>query len=307
MEESYPGGRALIKKAFQLKGLSSASVDVMLSSVSLNTLKQYNSELKKWWAYCQERNLDVYRYDVPTILDFFSAHLDRGASYGTLNSARSALALIISPDLGSNPTIKRFFKGILQIKPLTPKYKCTWDPSIVLKYLSTLNNETINITCLGKKLAMLIALATAQRVQTLSLIDVRNVVEVEGGIDIKIPDRIKTSGKNVNQPTLFLPYFSEKPELCVASALTKYIDRTLNLRPPDCNKLFITYKKPHRPASSQTISKWLKCVLGKSGLDPSIFTAHSTRHASTSAAKRLGVSLDVIRNTAGWSGSSKVL
>ena len=35
-------------------------------------------------------------------------------------------------------------------------------------------------------------------------------------------------------------------------------------------------------------------------VDTSVFTAHSTRHASTSAAKRRGVDLDLIRKTAGW-------
>lgn len=134
------------------------------------TLKQYNSELKKWWNYCQEKAVNIYNYDVPKILDFLSAELGKGASYGTLNSARSALAMIISSELGSNPDIKRFFKGTLHLRPSKPKYKCTWDPSIVLRHLSTLKNEEIPITSLTQKVAMLIALATAQRVQTLSLI-----------------------------------------------------------------------------------------------------------------------------------------
>ena len=40
-------------------------------------------------------------------------------------------------------------------------------------------------------------------------------------------------------------------------------------------------------------------------VDTSVFTAHSTRHASTSAAKRRGVDLDLIRKTAGWTKNSQ--
>ncbi|KAJ8980421.1 hypothetical protein NQ317_018813 [Molorchus minor] len=45
-------------------------------------------------------------------------------------------------------------------------------------------------------------------------------------------------------------------------------------------------------------------MLNRSGLDTSRFTAHSTRHASTSAAARKGVSYDTIRLAAGWTRRS---
>lgn len=52
-----------------------------------------------------------------------------------------------------------------------------------------------------------------------------------------------------------------------------------------------------------TIARWLKEILSKSGIDDS-FTAHSSRHAASSQAKRSGVSIEVIRRTAGWSSNS---
>ncbi|KAH9635903.1 hypothetical protein HF086_002463 [Spodoptera exigua] len=45
-------------------------------------------------------------------------------------------------------------------------------------------------------------------------------------------------------------------------------------------------------------------TLNEAGIDTSVFTAHSTRHASTSAASRAGLGIDLIRRTAGWSGTS---
>ncbi|PZC73632.1 hypothetical protein B5X24_HaOG209006 [Helicoverpa armigera] len=56
--------------------------------------------------------------------------------------------------------------------------------------------------------------------------------------------------------------------------------------------------------STQTLSRWIKDTLSLSGVDVSIFSAHSTRHAATSRARRAGVSVDQIRRTAGWSANS---
>lgn len=121
-------------------------------------------------------------------------------------------------------------------------------------------------------------------------------------IKIKITNKIKTSAINRSQPVLTLPYFRENSSLCVASILKKYLNRTQHIRLQNDSKLF---KKPNHPATSQTISRWIKSVLKSSGIDISKYTAHSTRHASTSKAARSGVNIDTIKNTAGWTKKSE--
>ncbi|VEN60834.1 unnamed protein product [Callosobruchus maculatus] len=91
-----------------------------------------------------------------------------------------------------------------------------------------------------------------------------------------------------------------KQELCAASSIVDYIQKTKPLRNKE-ETLILTHKKPYRPASSQTVSHWIKKkTLGLGGVDTSIFSAHSVRHASTSTAFKAGVSIEVIKNTAGW-------
>jgi integrase len=154
------------------------------------------------------------------------------------------------------------------------------------------------------KLTTLLALATGQRVQTLSKIDIRNIQKTKDQIEIFIPDLIKTSGPNKPQPCLLLPRFEDKPSLCLLSNLEEYLLRTADLRPADCYALLLTFKRPFRPATSQTISRWIKTILAKAGVDTNVFKAHSTRHASASHANRAGVDIDVIRKTVGWSNNS---
>ncbi|XP_044749614.1 uncharacterized protein LOC123310229 [Coccinella septempunctata] len=153
------------------------------------------------------------------------------------------------------------------------------------------------------KLVTLLALASGQRMQTLSLIKCSNIQETEEGIKIFIPDHTKTSGPGRFQPFINLPYFKEESRLCTASLLKQYLLQTKVVRQND--NLFITYKSPHGTASKQTLSRWVKEILKASGISDS-YNSHSTRHASTSDAFRKGLPLDAIRRSAGWSSSSRI-
>ncbi|XP_031329185.1 uncharacterized protein LOC116160187 [Photinus pyralis] len=305
MEKNFPGGRSLIREALKRKEVPLAAVEICLSSISLSTLRQYNSGLKRWWDFCSRQKLDVFISSPKDVLVFLSLEFDKGASFGTLNSIRAALGHVLNFDLGTNNLIKRFFKGVINVRPNLPKYSHIWDPEIVLKFLSNWDNNSVTIELLGKKLAVLLALATGHRVQTLSNIMVEDIVCLDEKIEIKIPNKIKTTAKNRYQPTLFIPFFKERPTICVASAIIVYLGKTKHLRSNYGQKLFLTHKKPFHDASSQTISRWIKDILRSSGIDTNIFSAHSTRHASTSIAAKRGVSIDTIRTTANWSEKSQ--
>lgn len=247
----------------------------------------------------------MFEASIPRIMSFFTEIFKSGAKYGTLNSYRSALSILIGERLGSDDRIARQFKGFYRLRPPAPKYDTTWDPSIVLDFLSILTpNKDIHLEHLTKKTVTLLALITAHRVQTLSKINIKNIEICPEVINIKIPDILKTSRLNASQPNLNIPFFRQRPEICPADTLLAYIEVTRPLR--TCDNLFISFKSPHKAVTSQTLSRWIKNTLFESGIDTSIFSAHSTRHASTSAAHNSGVNIDLIRKTAGWSGRSNV-
>lgn len=275
-----------------------------MASVTESTLKQYNTGLKLWWSYCIEHNINVFSVTTEHLLKFLTKCFQKGNSYGTLNSHRSAISQIASCDLSNDFRIKRFFRGIYGLRPNLPKYEITWDPSIVLKFLAKQINSQLNLRGLTQKTLVLLLLATGQRIQSIASIECQNITETADGINIKIPKRLKTSGRNKYQPNISLPFFNNNKQLCVAGAVKLYLEKTSNFRNALTNNLFMTHKKPFRNASSQTLSRWVKNILDKSGIDSKIFTAYSTRHAATSAAARKGVSIDVIRQSAGWSEKS---
>lgn len=281
-------------------------MSLTLASLSENTLKQYNVSLRLWWEFCNNKHLDYFTSSITSILQFLTGEFNnKGSSYGTMNSHRSALSLLW-PEIGSDARIKRLLKGVFRLRPNVPKYNSTWDPQVVLSLVSTwFPNTELPLEKLTKKLVILLALCTAHRVQTLSLIKIENISISNTQINIAIPDLIKTSAPGRAQPTLTLPYFKEDPSICPALVLKDYILVTQNKRTGDQGTLLLTHRAPHRAATCQTVSRWIRQVLGAAGIDSTVFGAHSTRHASTSAACASGVSIELIRKAAGWTSTSQ--
>ena len=255
--------------------------------------------LNQWNLFCIREKIDFFNPRNHSVLKFVTKKFKESASYGTSNSYRSTISSISTDKIREDPLISRLLKGIFKLKPVFPKYSFTWDVSIALNYVKKLFPlDKLSFATLTLKTVMLLSLGTAQRAQTIAGIQLKNVIIRTNEIQIKIIDFIKTSAPGREQPILILPFLRANPELCVASTLINYMQVSSNLR-GRTDKLFITTKKMHRAASSQTISRWIKYTLSESGIDITIFSRHSTRHSATSAAHKNGISLDIIRKTAG--------
>lgn len=258
-----------------------------------------------WYDFCKNKlNFNYQNPTKATLLAFLTFRYKNGASYGTLNTDRSAISIISHSKIGEDLEVSRFLKAVFRLNPPKARYTFTWDTTIVLDYLRTLSvSSNDNLCKISKKLVMLLALATAQRAQTLARININNILMTDLGITIIVDEILKTSSHNKPHQVLKFPTFIEDKELCIVTCLKDYLEITANIRNNE-KQLFISINKPHRAISSQTISRWIKEVLSDSGINTQIFKGHSTRSASTSKAKDLGISLETIRKTAGWSEGS---
>nr|CAH7749579.1 unnamed protein product [Callosobruchus chinensis] len=274
--QPFSNCRQVIREALLRGQVPNKSLEICMASISEATLKQYNCGLKLWWEFCSSRNINPFVVTVVNVLEFLSLQFNKGASYSSLNSYRSAIAQIAGPNLAQDFRMQRFFKGTYMLRPSLPKYEHTWDPCVVLNCLKQLKHAEISLEDLTHKCVTLLALATGQRLQTLALIEISNIHVSEDAIRITVPKRIRTSAKNKPQPM------------------------------GTENSLFITVKKPFHKASTQTLSRWIKTILRKSGIDVNIFTGYSVKHAAVSAASRKGLNYDTIRRAAGWSSNSKM-
>lgn len=290
-----------------MKNIPENALSTMLNSISENTIAQYTTTFKLWWHFCLKNKLSVFKSGVPEVIRFLQLILDtKSHKYGTFNSHRSALSLILLENISDDVRMKRFLKGINNLRPARPKYNVTWDTKPVIQCLENMYPlDNLSLKELSMKLSALLILITGQRVQTIFSINIDNIVENSNGFQAFISDKIKTSGINKVQPCLTIPLHKDNPSLCPGTTLKYYIEKTKDLRSQEEKYLFLSTRIPHLRASKDTISRWIKEILGKAGVN-SKFGTHSTRHASTSKAFQSGISLEIIRKTAGWSDASSV-
>lgn len=239
MEKSYPGCRDCVREAYRLKNVPPETADIMISSLTKSSMAQYNSGLSKWWSYCTTSAIDPYGASKTQVLAFLMEEFNKGLSYSSLNCYRSAIGLLYGPDLGEDPLVKRFFNGVAKERPPEPRYNSTWDPKLVLDEISKWGkNEDMTQMRLSQKVALLLPLVTSNRLQTVGLINIENIENKGDYIEIKIPDRIKTTKESKPQPTLILPFYKNDISICPAVALLAYIEKTKLMRGSE-QKLFI--------------------------------------------------------------------
>lgn len=278
----------------------------MLGSLSASTVKQYNSSLRSWWIFCRTSAAPLFTPTTAQFLTFLSQRLTGIHSYSSLNTLRSAVSLISHNEIGNHPLVRRFCKGVGALKPPRPRYEYVWDPSPVIAKLATLYpHESLPLAAVTKKLVLLLALGTGHRTQTLAALRLSQI-SLTDKLLIRVPDKLKTSAPGRPQPFFSFSPFVGHDSLCIYRLLKHYLDITRSLRPPSCDSLFISLSTPHKAVGQSTVSRWLRSGLAECGIDTEFFAPHSIRHASTSRAATKGVSLEVIRRAAGWTGQSRV-
>ena len=125
--------------------------------------------------FCTEKHADPMSSSINMILDFLATLFNSGIGYTARSALSSFLMLNEQVSVGNNTLVKRFMRGIFLLKPSLPRYNFTWDVSIFLNYLQTLSNDSLTLKQMTLKLCALLSLLTAQRLQSIHLIDKRNI------------------------------------------------------------------------------------------------------------------------------------
>ena len=284
---------------------------MILDSWKTPTKKQYETYLKQWDAYCKMRLKHPLNADYAVALEFLNELRKKGLSYSAINTARSALSSALcvdkhGTDFGSNKLVCRFMKGIFNVRPSLPRYAAIWDPDVVLNFLSRMApRKRLTLKGLTTKTAMLFALLTAQRVQTLHLIKLDNVSFTDDHVQIVFSDLLKTSRPNWHLEPIVFAKFDVCKSLCIFRYLRSYISKTKRIRGSE-NQLFVSYVKPHKPVVKTTIARWIRDLLHRAGIDVTMYKAHSTRAASSSKASKY-LPIEKILKAGGWSSSSSFM
>lgn len=280
----------------------------IMTSWRKGTTKQYRSYLSRWTEFCKRQNISPYSPGTTKAIEFLTELFHSGVGYGAINTARSALSSIIlstaGTPFGKDPLVCRFLKGVFELKPCFPKYSQIWDVNTVLSHLTKFGTvDMMTLKDVTMNLATLLCLLTGQRCQTIHNIDINFIQFHDEGCIITIREVLKHTKTGKHQPPLELRSYSNDERLSIITYLSEYIIRTVGLR-KEQSQLLISFNKPHKAVSKYIVARWVKNTLKQSGIDTEQFTSHSTRSASTSCAKAVGLNLEKIMLSAGWSTTS---
>ena len=231
---------------------------------------------------------------------------DFNLAYRTLNvvrSAVSAVATIEGSPAGQHHLVCRFMKAALNKRPALPRYAQTWDPDVVLAYISGLGiNDDLSFLMLGKKLTFLLLLLSGQRFQTIHLFDINNMSLSPTSVCFYVTKLLKTSTPYAHVGRISFSEFSKDRNLCVVHALSTYMSRSAALRGPTTS-LLITSTAPHRAASRDTLRRWARDIMLGAGIDVGLFRPYSVKAAGVSKAAQT-MSLHAIMSSIGWKRES---
>lgn len=258
-------------------------------------------------AFCGKRSADPFAPPIRLALEFLTELFTSGIGYSAINTARSALSCVactpMGKPIGQHPMVVRLLKGVFQERPALPRNLVTWDPSVVLDYLKTMDEaKDLPLKDLSLKLVTLIALTTGQRAQTIHMLNLTNRRIVNDTHYFSIGQKLKQTRPGSHLPEVKLIPYAKNVKLCVVTHLQVYESKTKNLRGGETG-LLVSYMRPHKRIAKDTVSRWIKTMLTRAGVNMKIFTPHSTRAAAVSKAKRCAVPIGTILKTAGWSRS----
>ena len=224
-QETEIYGMSFVRQSLADQGLSSQAIDIIFDSWRSSTKKQYLSYIHKWILFCQKNNFDLVTTEATYVVEFLTELYSKGL---TINTARSALSTFLgvasSTHIGSQALVTRFMKGVARNRPTLPRYKNIWDVNLVLNvFRQQPLVEYLSLDDLTLRTVTLLALVSAQRCQSLHLLDLDCMTVLEDRYEFLLSGNFKQSRAGCETLLVSLPAFREDIRLCIFHTLTVYL------------------------------------------------------------------------------------
>ena len=293
---SAQSGSSSFVRHLSIARLSPDVAQIIKASWRVSTQSAGNTPVRRRLDFCNRRQLNPHQPTVRQVLDFLQTLYELGLSHSAIGTHRSAIVEIPGvPQLEEHWLLSPFMRGIFHLRPSQPRYTKKWDVNKVLFYLKSLGpNDSLSLKQLTFKTAALLTILAGRRIHTLHMLSVVHMDQSPDKVIFHIIGLTKCSRPTRPiQPTVYRAYVEDEL-LCPVKCIYAYLAQRSKIITQNLTEFFITFGKPHHPASKDTLARWVKEVMGNSGIDTEIFKPHSTRVASNSAAYKLGMSLQKV-------------
>lgn len=282
--------------------LSTEEAGYVAAARAANTLRGYRSDWREWTAWASAEGYGALPADPVAISRYLTFLASHGARVGTMARRLSALRFAHRvrdlPDPTEHARVMAVWEGIRrthgrppeQATPLMPPE--LWD---VLAGCPTVRNwkdprraPEPHLAGLRDKTLLLVGFVAALRRGEIVALDVEDVVEHPNGLVLSIP-RSKTNQLG-DQPELVVLPRGSTAERCPVRALGEWLAAAGH----DDGPLFRPVSKGNRALSRRlndaSVNALVQGAIGRAGLDPSSYSAHSLRAGFVTHAHLRGAS-----------------
>ena len=308
-----------LRNSFTEKGLSTAAAAMAANSRRQSTLRLYATRFGLFRKWCQDRQVSPLSAPLGEVADFLLSMFSDGKQVNTIKGFRSAIAAFHSgfsdgSTVSSNDMLSSLIQGMFHTRPTVRKLAPPWDMTKVLESLLHEPYEPLDKASLKHVTLKTVFLVTAASLRRRSAIHVLSIARghmrfENGGVRL-VPDPAFLAGNQTLEflpEPIFIPKIStvssvrEDSLWCPVRALRFYLKRTQYLR-GDTTSLFVSFNRPHKATSRETISRWIVLVITscKEALMGERVSAHQVRAVASSIALFSGVPVAEILAAAVW-------
>ena len=284
-----------------MDALSERTKSTIDAALAPSTRAQYESAIKKFFAFVDSEQGDVSEPTFSLVLEFLQSLVDLNHSPSSVRAYAAAIQyhyrLHDIREHFQSTIYQRFLRGMARKAPLPKQRVAVWHVQNVLSKLEKLPVPDSFFDAAAEA-ALLILLATGMRVSDVSCL-AANYDQVPEGWVIPFRDKrkAKVQGRYTSHCVLLL--FPDCPRICPILALKRYLALAQVVRKPVESgdmALFVSSKGDR--AHAKTIARWVSQLFQRLECP---YTAGSCRSASASTAILNGIELDQVLRTAGWS------
>jgi len=233
VEENATYKMSCVWESLEAKGIPPEAREIMLQSRRKSTRDQYDVHFRKWMLFCSKRNVNPHDISVGNVIRYLTYLYNAGLGYSSINTARCALSSFncaSSTPIGSNLLVCKFMRGVFNSRPTQSRYTMVWDVKIVLNmFRQWKDNSELTLKELTLKTVTLVALITAQRVQSIHQFDLSTMLKGEQKLAFKL-ELLKQSRPSIKSPIIEIVKYPHCKKICVMDALFSYIERTEAMR-----------------------------------------------------------------------------
>lgn len=127
-----------IRRYLHSQGFSGKTTKILSKSWRKSTNIQYEYSWRKWFMWCNCKQINPFKPTVKQFLDYFSILFHYGRSYSCVCSHKSAICQTLTMIGNRNFDNNYFIKGIVNMRPPVSRYIFTWYVGQLLKYVGSL-------------------------------------------------------------------------------------------------------------------------------------------------------------------------